>query len=74
MGTVSANANHTKSRCPTYFPRTNWNSDTGCASTISSVPVRRSSASARMVTAGITSRNTQGSRSSIGRSDATCIR
>src|SRR3989442_401322 len=56
---------------PRYLPASSSSSVMGCASTTSSVPLRASSARARIVTAGARNNSSQGSRSSMGRSDGT---
>ncbi len=74
MVSVMARASHRNSTWPAYLPSSSSSSLIGCASTTSSVPERASSARARIVTAGTRNRNTQGRKSSIGRSDATPYR
>ena len=73
IGNVSASASHKNRTCPRYLPASSSASLIGCASTTSNVPLRDSSARARIVTAGTKKRNTQGSRSSIGLIEAACI-
>ena len=71
IGNVNASANHTNTNWPRYFPIKSCNSVSGCAKTTSMVPVRMSSANERIVTAGTKNKNSHGSKSSIGRSEAT---
>jgi hypothetical protein len=74
MASVSASAIQRKSTEPTYLPSSSSSSLSGWASTTSICPLRMSSASARMVTAGTKKRNSQGRRSSMGRRLAVCER
>ena len=71
IASVIATATSRNSSWPAYLPSSSSSSVIGWASTTSSVPLRASSARARIVTAGTTKSSSQGRKSSIGRSDAT---
>ena len=67
VGTVPASASMTKSQSPRNLPATTSSSVSGCARSHSSVLLRRSSASVRIVAAGTKIAKRIGSRSKIGR-------
>ncbi len=70
-GSVPASAASANSQLPRNLPSTTSSSVTGCATSHSSVPLRRSSASERIVIAGMKIASSHGSSENIPRSVAT---